>query len=239
MTSESQKEPQESQKEPSGSKAAEPSTPPKTYQQEDVDKLVAGVQSGLDKEIAGLKKSAAANAKATANLKTQLEAEKGRADELQKAKEQAEFDAIPRDNPDALSLYTARQAHREDVRAHEANVAEFDAMKAEWQEAVTAAKAYKTLQAATEIVSRDEFKGVKADDLVELTDGSPDKMEALAKALKLTIGGTPPSTGPEIPPDTGGGQGAAGQLTTEQADKMSMEEYVAHPQNVERMNERV
>lgn len=223
---------------PSDEKTPEPSTPPKTYKQEEVDKLLSERHSTLDKEIAGLKKTIASNTKGSEGMKARLKAAEETATQLRAAAERAEFDAIPRDNPDALSLFTARQAHREDVRTHEANVATFEEQKAEFEADIAAVKEYKKLQAAVEIVSRDEFKGVKAKDLVDYTDGSPDKMENLAKVLKLTVGEIPPSQPPEIPPDTGGGQGSAGQLTTEQADKMSMEDYASHPRNVERMNAR-
>ena len=222
----------------SAEKTPDPSTPPKTYKQEEVDTLLNERHSTLDKEIAGLKKTITSNTKSSEGLKTRLKTAETETATARKEKEQAEFDAIPRENTDALSLFTARQAHREDVRAHEANVAQLEEQKAEFETDIAAVKEFKKFQVAVELVSRDEYKGVKADDLVKLTDGSPDKMENLAKILKLTVGEIPPGQTSETPPDPGGREGSAGQLTTELAETLSMEDYVRHPRNVERMNTR-
>ncbi len=234
MDTESQGKSQESQvkNEPSVSKPIEPSTPPKTYNQGEVDKLVAGVQSGLDKKVEALTRTVGLNKTSDTNLKAQLKAEKEVSAGLRKTSEEAEFAAIPRDNADALSMWTAKQAHKEEVRAHEANVAKFLEMKAELETDIADVKEFKKFKGAVEIVSRDEFKGVKADDLVNLTDGSPDKMEALAKVLVLTVNPNPaPPIPPETPPDPGSNIGGTGQLSNEEMETMSMEQYASHPSN--------
>ena len=241
MTSESQKKPPESEK-PSGAKPPEPSTPPKTYDQGEVDKLVAGVQSGLDKKVDALTRTIESNKTSDTNLKAQLKTANQTAVDLRKTTEEAEFAAIPRDNADALSMFTARQVHKEEVRTHEANVATFEEQKAQHAADIAEAKGFKTLQAATEIVSRDEFKGVKADDLTKLTDGSPDKMEALAKILVIANNPNPatpvdPSKPSETPPDPGSNIGGAGQLSIDQIDNMSVEDYMNHPSNKNRFKD--
>ncbi|KKM70904.1 hypothetical protein LCGC14_1436090, partial [marine sediment metagenome] len=69
-----------------------------------------------------------------------------------------------------------------------------------------------------------------------LTDGSPDKMEELAKALVLTvknpenIEGQPPAT----PPDPGSNIGGVVELTPDRAEEMTGEEYADHPSNKDR-----
>lgn len=221
--------------EPSAAKTPDPSTPPKTYNQEEVDTLLNEKHSKLDTRIADLEKAGKVNTKANTTLKAQLKTSQDLVVAARKDKEEAEFAAIPRDNPDALSLFTARQAHRDDVRTHEANVASFDERKAQYEADLAELVEYKKFQVAVGIVSKDEYKGVSAKSLVELTDGSPDKMEDLAKILKLTVGENPASQPSEIPPDSGAGQGGAGQLSTEQIENMSMEDYVRNPSNVERM----
>ena len=237
MTSESQGKPQESQGKPSGSKTTEPSTSPKTHTQEQVDKLVAGVQSPLDKEIAGLKRTIESNKTSNTALNTRLKDAEDTSAQLRKTAEEVEFNAIDRTNPDALSLFTAKQAHRDTVRAFEANVAEFEQKQAQFESDIAEVKGLKILQSANEIVSRDEFKGVPANSLVELTDGSPDKMEALAKVLALSLGNEPPPKPPENPPDPGSNLGGVAQLTPEQMENMTTEEYAKHPSNVARFKD--
>ena len=234
MNSEAEETQQEAAKTPDG-KTPGTATPPKTYSQDEVDKLIGKSNATLNREIASLKSNLATNKKTAETLQTQLNSTANMARELQKAKDEAEFNAIPRDNPDALSLFTARQAHRDSVREHEATVAQFNEREAQFQADIADLKEYNKLKAASEIVSRDEFKGVKANDLVMLTDGSPEKMEALAKILALTATSPVRPAGSEIPPDPGSNLGGVSQLTTEQADMMSMEQYANHPDNVARM----
>ena len=236
---------QKDAKQPSAEKPPEPSTPPKLFneeQQKQVDKLLSARHSTLDKEIAGLKRTVESNKTSDTNLKTQLKTANQTAADLRKTTEEAEFAAIPRDNADALSMFTARQVHKEEVRTHEANVATFEEQKAQHAADIAEAKGFKTLQAATEIVSRDEFKGVKADDLTKLTDGSPDKMEALAKILVIANNPNPatpvdPNKPPETLPDPGSNIGGAGQLSIDQIDNMSVEDYMNHPSNKNRFKD--
>ncbi len=239
MTSESQVKSQKSPQEPSVTKTIEPSTPPKNYTQGEVEKLVAGVQSGLDKKVDALTKTIESNKTSNETLKTQLKDASTKIALAEKAREEAEFNSVDRTNPDALAKWSSEQALKQRARDLDSREADINTKSAQFETDMVDVKEFKSLQAASEIASRDEFKGVKATDLTSLTDGSPDKMEALAKILVIanTTPTQTPTQDPEIPPDPGQNVGGAGQLSIEQMDVMSPEDYNKHPSNADRFKD--
>lgn len=207
---------------PSGGKALEPSTPPKSYTQEQVDKLLDEKHSKLDKRIAEIEKQGVKSAKAL-ELATKR-ASDAEAALVKTAKEQEEKElADIQDNEPELRLYRAKQKQRERDAELSKRERELEASKAEHDESLSELLVFKQTQIAQGIASK--YEGVDAGLLIQLTDGSPEKMELLAGQLGTLKAKTPISPRP----DSGLSSGGAGKLTAEQIEKMSAEDYAQHP----------
>jgi len=205
---------------PSGVGESQPSTQPETFTKEQV----AERHSKLDKTIADLQKANESTKKAieAANAKAESYAQK-----LAEIEEQKSRDELNRigDNPDALSLWQAKQVHKEMVAEFEKSKASFDTERSKFLVDLEEVKNYKTLKSASDIVSKPEYKGVDAQKLVDLTDGSPEKMEGLAKLLKAGMGEPTATT---ILPDSGKATGGAGEPNADELDKMSVSQYAEY-----------
>lgn len=202
---------------PSTGGESKPSTQPEVFTKEQVEER----HSKLDKEIANLTKQNEASTKAIVTAKTQVESYVKRLAEIEEEKARGELEGI-RDNPDALSLWQARQTHKESVRALEAQQTSFEQERSQFLTDLEELKSYKSFKGAMEIVSKPEYKGVDAQKLVDLTDGSSEKMEALAKLLKAGMG--QPAATPTLP-DSGKSTGGAGEPTAEELESMPVEQY--------------
>jgi len=211
----------------------EPSTPTKMIPQEEVDKLIGERHSTLDKKVAELTKSVEAQSKAAQLAEERAAAAEEILARAEDARAEAEFRAIPPDNTDALSLYQQRMAHKQAVRDFEAAKKEHEKSVALHAAELAEAQSFKALKVASDIVAKPEYAGINPSDLVELTDGSPDKMESLAKKLaagKTVI--TPTNQlgyQPETLPYTDLSSGASGEPTMEQRENMTMEQLIANP----------
>ena len=206
---------------PSGETSLEPSTPSGTYTQEQVEKLVRERHSKLDTRISGLEKQMAKSAKAMETAERRATEAEAALTEAQKAKDEAELESIG-DNPDALTLHRARMRQRERDAELTKRERTLEQNKAEHEEAIREALEFKQARSATEIASK--YEGIDPATLLELTDGSVEKMEVLAQKL-----GTLKAKAPSFKPDSGLTSGGAGKLTNEQVENMPVEAYAEHP----------
>ena len=217
---------------PSGEKTPTPSTPPETYTKEQVEKLVSERHSKLDKRIAELEKVTAKSTKAVELAEKRAADAEAAFVKAQKEKDDADLEAI-RDNPDALTQYQIKVRHRERDAELTRRERELIQREAEDEEAKQELLEFKQTKLASEIASK--FEGVDPATLTELTDGSAEKMELLAKklgTLKVKKEEVPGS--PEFKPDSGLTSGGARKLTAEQIETMPVETYAQHPSVKER-----
>ncbi len=200
------------------------STQPEVFTKDKVEQLIRERHSTLDKRIAELEKTTQVANKALEAERQRAKTAADRAAQLEEEKSRRELEGI-KDNPDALSLWQARQTHRDEVRQLEAEKEALAQQKAQYATDLEEAKTYKVFKNAHTIASKPEYAGVKAETLVELTDGTPDKMEGLAKLLKAAMG-QPAATKTETsPPDSGRSTGGAGEPSAEELDAMPMAQY--------------
>ncbi len=213
---------------PSGEKPEMPSTPPETFTKEQVEKLVSERHSTLDKRIYELEKVAAKDTKARELAEQRAADAESALARAQKEKDDAEFEAI-KDNPEGLTDYQRRLRHRERDAELTKRERELSRREAEQEEAVKELQVFKRTKLATEIASK--YEGVDPAVLLELTDGSAEKMALLAKRLGTTpsqpVGETPKPPG--FKPDSGLTSGGAKKLTDKQIEDMTVEQYAEHP----------
>lgn len=202
-----------------------PSTPPEEEKipKSEVDKMMRERHATLDKRIVSLEATAKQHQTRAEQYETQLKAQKEAAD-------RAEYEAI-KENPEALAIYRKNkdiERKSNEVSTREQQLAQ---SKQEHEAELKEIAEYKTKRKADEIA-----KGYADADpklLVELTDGSTEKMASLAKVLWKPVGATPKKT-LVSGADKGSGGGLPGKLTNEQIEQMSVEEYANHPSVKER-----
>ena len=187
-----------------------PSLEPRTYAKEEVDKLIRERHSILDKQIADLNKQLKLKEEEAGEVRS-LKAKVAELEEEQERKELAEAE----DNPDLKRQIQDRKAFKQRQSDLEKRERELKARELEHEEAIKAVTQYNLGKLAGEIVSK--YPGIEAADLIELSDGSPEKMEKIAQRLsrKEALG---------LRPDSGISVGS-GEPTIEQLDKMTPEEY--------------
>ncbi len=122
---------------------------------------------------------------------------------LQKQNDDMELQ-VARDNPEALTSIEAKRRIRETQETLERDKSEFEAKKSEYDEVIEKAKEASLKANAKKIA--DKYEGVTASDLLEFTDGSDEKMEALAR--KMAASKPPEKSG--IEPDSGLASGKPG-----------------------------
>ena len=187
-----------------------PSLEPRTYAKEEVDKLIRERHSTLDKHIADLNKQLKLKEEEAGEVQG-LKAKVAELEEEQERKELAEAG----DNPDLKRQIQDRKISRQRQSDLDKRERELKARELEHEEAIKAVTQYNLGKLAGEIVSK--YPGIEAADLIELGDGSPEKMEKIAQRLskKEPLG---------LRPDSGISVGS-GEPTIEQLDKMTPEEY--------------
>lgn len=209
----------------------EPSKEPETLTKEQAVQLandrLAKAQQSWDKQMAEVQKqlkeygrvSKASEGKLK-NLETELSQERKRADDA----ERRALGETP--EPDALSQYEARLTLRRDREKLEEDRARLEDEKVAHEEEIADARREKTLRLAGEIASQ---YGVESSLLVTLTDGSREKMEALAKALpRKEADDNKPNLQKPPKPDSGRKSGTpGGPKTLKQMEEMSMSDYEA------------
>ena len=187
-----------------------PSLEPKTYTEKEVDKLIRERHSTLDKQIADLKKQL----KQKEGEAGEVQGLKAKVAELEEEQERKEL-AEAGDNPDLKRQIQDRKAFKQRQSDLEKRERELKARELEHEEAIKEMTQYNLGKLAGEIVSK--YPGIEAADLIELSDGSPEKMEKIAQRLSR-------KEAPGIRPDSGISVGS-GEPTIEQLDKMTPEEY--------------
>ena len=181
---------------------------PKTYTEEEVDKLIRERHSTLDKRIADLNKQL----KLKEGEAGEVQGLKAKVAELEEEQERKEL-AEAGDNPDLKRQIQDRKNLKQRQSDLEKRERELKAKELEHEEAIKAVTQYNLGKLAGEIASK--YPGIEAADLIELSDGSPEKMEKIAQRLSKKEG---------IRPDSGISVGS-GEPTIEQLDKMTPEEF--------------
>ena len=187
-----------------------PSLEPKTYTEKEVDKLIRERHSTLDKRIADLNKQLKLKEEEAGEVRS-LKTKLAELEEEQERKELAEAEG----NPDLKRQIQDRKAFKQRQSDLEKRERELKAKELEHEEAIKAVTQYNLGKLAGEIVSK--YPGIEAADLIELSDGSPEKMEKIAQRLSR-------KEAPGLRPDSGISVGS-GEPTIEQLDKMTPEEY--------------
>lgn len=204
---------------------SEPSTPPEMLTKEQAEKLANEKHSTLDKRIGELEKAGKTATRAVQDAETRAQVAEEALANAERANEQKEYDGI-KDNPDALSIFESKKALREAMTEFRKRETELKRKELENEETITEAKEFKVLQKATEIASK--HKGVTASELVELTDGTPEKMEKMAARLSGTKPAVVQLEGKPFEPDSGAGTGGDGKYTNEQLEAMTEEQYAEY-----------
>ena len=197
---------------------------------EQAEKLANERHSKLDARIAELAMMGERATKALEAAKNRADAAEKAVRDAQKAAEDAERRALG-DDPDALSLFEAKAAHREAVARLEGEKEELVNQRAELADDIAEVKQYKVTKLADEIAEAGkDAQGHKVDPalLIQLTDGSKEAMEKLAKVLPLKeAGGDAPNLTKPPAPDSGRRSTAFGNATAEQRQSWTMEQYAA------------
>ena len=205
-----------------------PTTPPsepKPYTQAQIDKLVNDGKAEAGREAKAAKDAAGRADTAVKSAQQRAEAAEAALTKFQEDRDRADFEAA-KDDPDLLASYRSKTALREREAANRREKQELDASKAQHAADLEEVKQWKVEKTAADIVKRPEYAGVDPALLVTLTDGSPEKMEALAKVMAGTKPKPAPKT-PELPPDPGITEGGAGSPSIEQGDSMTDDQYMA------------
>lgn len=182
-------------------------TPPRTFSDKEMQKLVsdAKAEAGREKlEAAKLRQS---------NLEQQLANATSQLADFQKKMDDAELEAA-RADPQLLTVYQQRQNLRQRELQLQKDKALHEAERSQHAQDIAESKQLKRERQAQEIAVK---YGVDAALLVSVTDGTPDKMEQLAKAISKK----PPSTDEGFKPDSGGAVGSGmtwGQVQKAYAD---------------------
>ncbi len=200
-----------------------PSTEPEMLTKEQAEKLTNERHSKLDKRISELEKATSQSTKAREAAEARAKAAEDRLAETQRQAEEAEREEY-KDSPDALSLFDQRVKHRQNEERLKKEREAFEAEKATHAEEMSEAKQYKVTKLADEIAST---YGVDSSLLIQLTDGSREKMERLAKSLpKKEAGDNKPNL--QKPPDSGKTSGRFGKPNLAQLESMSMDQYAEY-----------
>jgi len=189
----------------------EGSTQARAYTEEEIKKLVNDGRADLGRELKAAREE-------SEKLKRELADVAARIKEYEQEKEQAEYAKV-KDDPDKLSIYQQRQEIRKrlaEATEKEKQLAEREQKLAEQEKEIDT---YRRQQRAATIAAK---YNVDPTPLAEYTDGSVEAMEGLAKAMARYRQQSQPS---EVVPDSLVTLGGGGRLSTEQLEKMTMEQY--------------
>ena len=193
---------------------------PETFTKEQVQKLISDERAQAGRKAAEGKKAAEKAALEIVEQRRLTKIAEETLAQLQREKDEAELEAA-RENPDALNVFQAKQTLRARDLELKRKEQELSKRELEAKEALDVVNKFRMEQKAAEISAQ---YSVDASTLLAITDGSPEKMEAAAKALSQ--GKTPKGTEtPAIKPDSGMTSGGAGRPTAEQLEAMSPEQY--------------
>jgi chromosome segregation ATPase len=197
----------------------------KLYTEDEVEKKFSSQRSALDKKIAELTKATTSATSLIKEAEARASAAEQALEKAERAKDEAEYERV-RGNPDALTDFQAKKAIKEAQEQLRKERADIARSKAEHADELKEIASWKTERAAREIA--DKHKGVDYKDLIELTDGSPEKMEKMAaKLATIKVAETPKEVKEpeeENEPDSGDGKGNSGESFK---DDEPMEQYAA------------
>lgn len=201
----------------------EPSQPPEMLTREQAEKLANERHSKLDKRISELEKQSNRAVKGQEAAQARAQAAETAYAELQRERESQELEGI-KDNPDALTIFQRKKALREMEVALNKREAEMKRREEENTEALAEVTRFKVVKQAMEIVAKPGYEDVSAEDLIELTDGTPEKMEKMALKLAKLKPKASEKTEP-FEPDSARNKGGASKPTQEQLEKMTPAQY--------------
>jgi DNA repair exonuclease SbcCD ATPase subunit len=202
---------------------------PRTYTQEEYEQAVEAARSKAFSDYmteSGRKYKPVEDENAT--LKSKLAEVNTQLRDLQTARDKlnARVEDLTADDPDKKRL--VRRLQEIDNLERDLN-ADRDKLKRDREEV----NRWNTQRVASTLAKQHDVDETL---LINLTDGTPEKMEALAKILPKKAAtpppaATPPATPPPAPPpvDSGVTGGGIGELTVEQIEKMTPEQYANHP----------
>lgn len=199
----------------------EQETSAEVYTKEQVEKMVSDKLAAAGREAKALREKE----KQVADELRQIADARA---ELQRQKEAAELDAV-KDDPDELSRIKREQKLRQQQQAAERKEAELK--EREEKAAEREKETNEKLAKITAVTIASKYEGVSADDLLNFTDGSPDKMEVLAQKLS----GKKPAAAARLKIDSGVTAGGGKGLTVEAVRKMSPEELVRNAKEIAKM----
>ena len=197
---------------------------PETYTKEQVQKLISDERAQAGRKVAEATKAADKAAKVLEGVEQRAKDAEEALARIREEKDEAELQ-VARDNPDALNTFQVKKTLRTKETELKRKEQELSKRELEAREALEVVNEFRKEQKATEIGVQ---YGVDASILLAITDGSPEKMEAAAKALSQ--GKTKKET-PAMKPDSGLTSGGAGRPTVEQLEAMSPEQYAEWAKN--------
>lgn len=188
-------------------------TTPSAYTKAQVDKMILDAKSEWGREVAPIKEAS----KRLSLLEQERNEWLSEKERLLKEKDELEL-AAARDNPEAFDVIKGKQTNRTKEAEIKKKEMELRAKELEHSETLTRLEQFNKQQKAIEIASG--YEGVDASVLLSVTDGTPEKMKALAEVL-----GKPKVEAGQIKPDSGVGVGYS--MTWDRIQK----EFAEHPYN--------
>lgn len=154
--------------------------PPRTYTEEEVKKAISNHEAAKGREWKALTERAARAEGELGTLRQEIEETRTQLTQLLQEKDEMERESA-RNNPDLLDTYQRKQALRKQESQLKEQMRQLTQSKAQHEAELKELRDFKVKQMASEIAGR--YEGVEADVLLSLTDGTPEKMEALAKVI--------------------------------------------------------
>lgn len=193
-------------------------TPPtKVYSEAEYRKAISDLKADFGRKEKELTKSLKETQVAKETIEKSFDSTSSRLEALEDRIRESELETI-RDNPSQLKLYQEKDTLTKRLRDYEKKEREL-------------------IVRETKVASIEtEMQEAKKGSLLSLVANrvTPEKLEKLKslsmEALEVmvdVIGKEPVASAPGFTPDSGISSGGIGELTVEQADKMSMEEYAS------------
>lgn len=194
--------------------------PPKTFTEEDVNRLVSERHSTLDRKIADLTKQLSTLQKRAEDAEAQLGTYK-------KEKDEAEFEKV-KDDPEKLSAYQLRKQIRELAEAKKGQEEQLAQLQRELEEERKLSAPLKIAPVIAEVAK--EFEGIDMDKLTKLVTIAKATAKEDIKAIAETIGASKEPESPdkkeEFKPFSGKGVGGGidiSKMTSTQLIQMGLE----------------
>ena len=196
---------------------------PESYTPEQVNKLKSDAAAEFGRERKALKAEAERAAKRVELAEKKAKDLEADVERILAEKDKRELETVKGD-PDALAAYHQRQSDRAKERGLAVRERELALKEQELKDSKEEVAKFRQEQAASSIA---EKHNVDAATLLSLTDGSQEKMEALAQVLpkKGKAGKTSKAS---LTPDSGANQGGSAKKTTEELDKLAREDPAAY-----------